>query len=80
MKTVTLDLNQLFPGKPSPHSFPQQVAQHDFSRYAGQRVRLHGCAPTWAHLMIAARLLPVAAGVDFLIDDGKEGIVVPITS
>lgn len=79
MTQSIFDLNTVFPGKPNPQTFAAQVAAHDFAPYAGQRVRLHGCAPTWAHLIVAARLIAVGAAVDFLIDDGKEGIVVPIT-
>lgn len=78
MESVILDLNTAFPGKSNPQTFAAQVAQHDFAPYAGQRVQLHGCAPTWAHLIVAVRLFAIGADVDFLIDDGKEGIVVPI--
>lgn len=79
MNVRVLDLNTTFPGKPDPATFAGVVAGCDFVSYAGQRVRLRGCAPTWAHLIVAARLIAAGAAVDFLIDDGKEGIVVPIT-
>lgn len=78
MEPVILNLNTLFPGKPSPQDFSGRVAAHDFSDCTGQHVQLRGCAPTWAHLIVAARLLPIVSGIDFLIDDGKSGIVVPI--
>ncbi len=78
MDTLTFDLNQAFPGKPNPNTFSAQVAQFNFESMRGKRVRLHGCAPTWAHLMVAAQLTRHGAAVDFLIDDGKSGIVVPI--
>lgn len=75
---LVLDLNTAFPGKPNHQTFAERVAAFDWQPYVGQRVQLRGCAPTWAHLLVAARLLPLAAGVDFLIDDGKGGVVVPI--
>jgi hypothetical protein len=78
MEPMTVDLNALFPGKPDPSTFPEAVAQLDLTPYRDQHVHLKGCAPTWAHLMIAARLMHVAAAIDFCIDDGKSGIVVPI--
>lgn len=80
MDVVLCDLNQRFPGKPDPRTFAQQVAQMDVASYTGRHVQLRGCAPTWAHLMVAAKLREVAAAIEFRIDDGKGGIVVPIWS
>jgi hypothetical protein len=41
-------------------------------------VHLVGCAPTWAHLLVAGKLFPVVAKLDFVIDDGKDGKPVEI--
>ncbi len=75
---ITLDLNEKFPGKPDPTTFGDRVDAFDFSPYTNQHVQLAGCAPTWAHLQVAARLFSHTKMVDFLIDDGKDGIVVAV--
>lgn len=80
MEAVVLDLNKLIPGKPDRETLGNQLATHDFQQYSGKRVCLRGCAPTWAHLMVAAKVIPLAGAVDFLIDDGKDGIIVPIVN
>lgn len=74
----TLDLNDMASGKIQLATFPASAERYDFSAYADKLVRLKGCAPTWAYLLVAAKLLPIAAGIDFVIDDGKEGRIIPI--
>ncbi len=75
---VQLDLNDIASGKVELASFTTKVNSMDFSSYKGKRVQLAGCAPTWAHLIVAAKLFPLASAVDFLLDDGKDGKVIPI--
>lgn len=70
---ITLDLNDIASGKVEFASFQQKVAALDVSGYAGKHVELTGCAPTWAHLLVAGRLFPIASAIDFVIDDGKDG-------
>lgn len=70
---ITLDLNDIATGKVELSSFQQKLDAMDLSTYQGKHVQLTGCAPTWAHLLVAGRLFPLVAGLDFVIDDGKEG-------
>ena len=78
MDKIILDLNDLASGKVELASFQQKVSSLDISSYEGKHVQLAGCAPTWAHLLVAGKLFPVVAGLDFLIDDGKEGKAVSV--
>jgi hypothetical protein len=78
MDKVTLDLNDIASGKVELASFQQKVSSLDISSYQGKHVQLVGCAPTWAHLLVAGKLFPVVAGLDFVIDDGKDGKPVEI--
>ena len=76
-----VDLNDLTGSGPVQlSSFPDTVAQWDVSPYQNQHVQIKGCAPTWAHLLVAGRLFPVAARLEFLLDDGKAGKPVPVFS
>ena len=70
---IDLDLNDLASGKVELSSFQSKINSMDFSTYQGKHVRLSGCAPTWAHLLVAAKLFPLVSTLDFLLDDGKEG-------
>ena len=78
METVTLDLNDIASGKVELASFTAKVNSMDFSSYQGKRVQLAGCAPTWAHLLVAAKLFPLVSAIDFLLDDGKDGRTIPV--
>lgn len=74
--TKIVNLNDLFPGKVS-----VQQAQHvadtiQAQDYADCDVQLRGCAPTWAHLMVAGKLFATAQSISFVIDDGKGGLPV----
>ena len=73
MEKVVLDLNDIASGKVELASFQQKVAALDLNSYQGKHVQLTGCAPTWAHLLVAGRLFPVVGALDFVIDDGKDG-------
>ena len=73
MEKITLDLNDMASGKVELASFQQKVAELDLANYQGKHVQLTGCAPTWAHLLVAGRLFPVVGALDFVIDDGKDG-------
>ena len=75
---ITLDLNDIASGKVELATFQKIVKSLDVSSYQGKHVQLTGCAPTWAHLLVAGRLFPIVSGLDFVIDDGKDGKVVQI--
>ena len=70
---VTLDLNDLASGKVELATFQAKVNALDVAPYQGKHVQLTGCAPTWAHLLVAGRLFPIVSALDFVIDDGKDG-------
>lgn len=59
-------------------SFEEKLSKHDFSPYKGKHVQIKGCAPTWAHLLVAGKLFSIASGLDFILDDGKEGKVIEV--
>ena len=73
-----LDLNDIAAGKIDVAGFRTKLEGFDLAGYAGKHVQIKGCAPTWAHLMVASRLLGKVTALDFLIDDGKGGITVEI--
>lgn len=75
---ITLDLNDIASGKVELATFHQKVNSLDTSPYKGKHVQLVGCAPTWAHLLVAGKLFPLVSGLDFVIDDGKDGKVVEV--
>lgn len=79
MQVITFDMNTQFPGKANPADFADRVRTHDFTPYQGAHVQLRGCAPTWAHLVVASQLLPIVHQLDFIIDNGGDGVVVPVT-
>lgn len=70
---VTLDLNDIAAGKVELSSFREKLSALDLAPYQGKHVQITGCAPTWAHLLVAGKLFPIVSALDFLIDDGKEG-------
>lgn len=73
-----LDLNDIAKGKIDVAGFRTKLDAFDLTRFAGKHVVLKGCAPTWAHLLVASRLAGKVTALDFLIDDGKSGIPVEI--
>jgi hypothetical protein len=77
---VKLDLNDIASGKVELASFKLKLDAMDFSSYANKHVQIEGCAPTWAHLLVAGKLFPLVSHLDFLLDDGKEGKAIPILS
>lgn len=76
---ITLDLNDMVSGKVELRSFSSKLQTIDFSQYRGKHVQLAGCAPTWAHLLVAARLIPIVSQLDFFLDDGKAGQAIEIS-
>lgn len=78
MDKILLDLNDIAGGKVELASFQQKVSALDVSSYKDKHVQLAGCAPTWAHMLVAGRLFPVVSGLDFVIDDGKQGKAVEV--
>ncbi len=75
---IVLDLNDIASGKVELASFQQKLTSFDVSPYKGKHVQLVGCAPTWAHLLVAGKLFPIVSALDFVIDDGKEGKAVEL--
>ena len=75
---VVIDLNDLFPAKASVQNVQEKIAQWDVSPYKDKPVEIRGCSPTWAHLIVAGRLFGTASSIDFLLDDAKGGIPIPI--
>lgn len=73
-----LDLNDIAKGRIDVAGFRAKLDAFDLSRFSGKHVVLKGCAPTWAHLLVASRLAGKVTALDFLIDDGKSGIPVEI--
>ena len=77
---VVIDLNELFPVKASVQMVQEKLAGWDVSPYKGKAVQLRGCSPTWAHLIVAGKLFGTATAIDFLQDDAKGGVSIPIYS
>jgi hypothetical protein len=75
---VTLDLNDIASGKVELGTFKMKLEKLDLSSYEGKEVQVRGCAPTWAHLLVAGRLFGKVKRLEFLMDDGKEGIPVEV--
>jgi hypothetical protein len=75
---VVIDLNDLFPAKASLQNVQEKVAEWDVSVYKDKSVQIRGCSPTWAHLIVAGKLFGTALSVDFILDDSKGGIPVPV--
>lgn len=75
---IALDLNDIASGKVELSSFQDKLNKFDLSPFKGKHVQLQGCAPTWAHLLVAGKLVPLVTGLDFVIDDGKEGKVIEV--
>ena len=66
METIRLDdflSNGLIKEKP----FRQMVTDYDWTIYKNKRVIIKGCAsvpvPTWAYLIITAKLVPIASDI-----------------
>lgn len=78
METVLLDLNDIASGKVELSSFKTKVDSLDVKPYANKHVQIQGCAPTWAHLLVAGKLFPHVQALDFILDDGKDGKVIEI--
>lgn len=72
MEQEVLDLDELL-GVVRLDSFEETLEGVDLSRYEGKRVQMRGCAPVWAHLAVAARLVGKVEELEFLVDDGQEG-------
>ena len=77
-ENVVIDLNDLFPVKSSVQAVQDMLSGWDVSPYKDKPVQIRGCSPTWAHLMVAGKLFESAASIDFLMDDAKGGVPIPI--
>jgi len=69
-----LDLNDIESGKVEVKTFAAKLESVDWESYRGQDVQIKGCAPTWAHLLVAGRLFGKASKISFLLDD-RSGAV-----
>lgn len=76
-KTV-VDLNDIFPVKANVQAVQEKVSQWDISSYKDKAVQIRGCSPTWAHLIVMGKLVGTAASIEFLLDDGKGGVPIPV--
>lgn len=74
----TIDVLDLSGGKVEVKSFGAKLDALSWDEYRGQDVRIQGCAPTWAHLLVAGRLFGLAARVEFLLDDRADGVPIEI--
>jgi hypothetical protein len=75
---VKLDPSDVAGGRVEFASFSTKLSGFDVESYRGKHVQLEGCSPTWAHLLVAGKLMPVVSALDFVIDDGKQGKVVEV--
>ena len=78
MEKIVVDLNDLFPVKASVRDVQEKISGWDTAPYKGKDVQIRGCSPTWAHLIVAGKLFGTAASVDFLMDDAKGGVSIPV--
>ncbi|MCJ2519548.1 MAG: hypothetical protein LN412_01180 [Candidatus Thermoplasmatota archaeon] len=70
--TEVLDLTELL-GRIELDTFEEKLQELDLSPYMGKKVQMRGCAPVWAHLAVAAKLIGNVEELEFLVDDGREG-------
>jgi hypothetical protein len=75
---LVLDLNDIAQGKVELGSFRAKLESLDLAPYHGREVQVQGCAPTWAHLLVAGKLYGKVKKLEFLMDDGKGGIPVEV--
>ncbi len=75
---LTIDLNELFPPRSSPEAVAQKIQSWDIAHLKGKAVQLKGCSPTWAHLMVAGKIFSIVSSLDFLMDNAKGGVPIPI--
>jgi len=75
---LVLNLNEVAQGKLDREGFSAKLSQIDWGKYDGADVAIRGCAPTWAHLMVAGRLFGKVKSLSFLMDDGKGGVPIQI--
>jgi len=74
-----LDLNELADGgKVELSSFEEKLRSVDWDSFRDQVVQIKGCAPIWAHLMVAGRLFGKASRVEFLMDDRQGGVPIEV--
>ena len=74
----TIDVLDLSGGKVEVKNFAAKLETVDWGSYRGQEVQIKGCAPTWAHLLVAGRLFGLAAKVEFLLDDRAGAVPIEI--
>ena len=75
---LTVDLNDIFPVKASVQDVQAKLSSWDVSSFKDKSVQIRGCSPTWAHLMVMGKLVGTASSIEFLLDDAKGGIAVPV--
>ncbi|MBI4386339.1 MAG: hypothetical protein HY551_03055, partial [Elusimicrobia bacterium] len=67
-------------GKLDREGFQAKLGGVEWAQYDGQDVAIRGCAPTWAHLMVAGRLFGRVRSLSFLMDDSKGGVPIEVFS
>ncbi len=67
---LRFDVSEVLPGVVEEATFKQALEGRDWSSFAGQSVRLTGCAPMWAFLFVAVRLCGHVTSL--WLDDGSE--------
>lgn len=75
---IALDIDDIAGGKVELSSFAEKLASFDLTPYKDMHVQIQGCAPTWAHLMVAGKLFPIVKALDFIIDDRQGEKIVSI--
>jgi hypothetical protein len=78
MDKVILDLNDIASGKVELGTFKAKLDEMDLTPLEGKEVQVKGCAPTWAHLLVAGKLFGKVKRLEFLMDDGKGGVPVGV--
>jgi len=78
MEKVILDLNDIASGKVELGSFKAKLEGMDLSSYHGKEVQIRGCAPTWAHLLVAGKLFGKVKRLEFLLDNGQDGLPIEV--
>lgn len=73
-----LDLNDIASGKVELKTFQLKLESLDWESFRGQEVQIKGCAPTWAHLLVAGRLFGTASRVEFLMDDRQGPVPIEV--
>ena len=70
-EVLTIDLGEIVRGKVQRKPFEEALNKLDWNQYKDRRVRIKGCGPVWAYLLVNNRLRDVASGIDYEDSQGK---------